>query len=159
MSDGSEPKCGNGKEHFNYTFSSKKWQKFYIFFFDSGSHSMPGNSKRGLSWEVDSVEPWIDGMNPGGSTNPLDAIQESFTRINPDTVWILTDGMFNCPGSGPAVRKLISSLNTNRLVRVNTVGYHRNPANFDAILGDIASDNNGTFFFSKSYRNGQMPTQ
>ena len=120
---------------------------------------MPGNSKRGLSWEVDSVEPWIDGMNPGGTTNPLDAIQESFTRINPDTIWILTDGMFNCPGGGPAVRKLISNLNTNRLVRVNTVGYHRNPANVDAILGDIASDNNGTFFFSKSYRNGKMPGQ
>jgi len=134
-------------------------QKFYIFFFDSGSEPMPGNSKRGLSWEVDSVEPWIDGMNPGGTTNPLDAIQESFTRINPDTIWILTDGMFNCPGGGPAVRKLISNLNTNRLVRVNTVGYHRNPANVDAILGDIASDNNGTFFFSKSYRNGKMPGQ
>ena len=133
--------------------------KFYIFFFDRGSHPMPGNSKRGLSWEVDSVEPWIDGMNPGGSTNPLDAIQESFTRINPDTIWILTDGMFNCPGGGTAVRKLISNLNTNRLVKVNTVGYHRNPANVDAILGDIATDNNGTFFFSKSYRNGQIPSQ
>ena len=133
-------------------------KKFYIYFFDSGSHAMPdGDSKMAFEWEVDSVENWVNGMTPRGCTNPLGAIEGTFNRINPDTVWLLTDGAFNCPGGGPAVRQLIGSLNINQSVTVNTVGFQRTPEKVDSILGDIAQDNNGTFYFSRSYPGGQVP--
>ncbi len=130
-------------------------KKFYIYFFDSGSTPMPGESKRGFKWEVDSVIPFVEEKDPGGSTNPLEALQDSFERIGPDTIWLLTDGRFNCRGGGGAVRNLIQNLNTNQLVRVNTVGFHRRPEGVDPILGEIAQDNNGTYYFSRSYKDGK----
>jgi hypothetical protein len=83
-------------------------------------------------------------------TDPREAIRDAFERIHPDTIWILTDGGFNGSGGSPAVRKLITQLNTNRLVRVNTVGFARYPRQVDRNLGAIAADNNGTFYFSRS---------
>lgn len=125
-------------------------KQFYVFFFDSDTTPMEGSSRRAFRWEVDQVKPWIQEQNPGGTTNPLEAIRDSFERIQPDTIWILTDGRFNNPGRGPAVRQLITDLNTNRLVRVNTIGFGRDPRSVDSVLGGIATDNNGTFFFSRS---------
>jgi prepilin-type N-terminal cleavage/methylation domain-containing protein len=135
-------------------------KKFYVYFFDSGTRPWindTNGSKYALQWEVDAAETWIKGVTPGGMTNPLGAIKDTFNRIGPDTVWLLTDGRFNCPGGGPAVHKLISTLNVNQNVSVNTVGFHRRPENVDSILGDIAQDNNGTFYFSRSYPGGQPP--
>ena len=135
-------------------------KKFYVYFFDSGTSPWindTNSSKYALQWEVDLAETWINGKRPGGCTNPLGAIKDTFNRIGPDTVWLLTDGRFNCPGGGPAVHKLISTLNVNQNVSVNTVGFHRRPENVDSILGDIAQDNNGTFYFSRSYPGGQPP--
>ena len=132
-------------------------KKFYIYFFDSGSTPMPGKSKRGFKWEVDSIISWVDDKDPGGSTNPLDALQDSFERIGPDTIWLLTDGRFNCRGGGNAVRDLIQNLNTNQMTRVNTVGFHRRPEGVDPILSEIAQDNNGTYYFSRSYKDGKPP--
>ena len=48
------------------------------------------------------------------------------------------------------MRTLITKLNTNRRVRVNTVGFARYPRQVDRNLGAIAADNNGTFYFSRS---------
>ena len=83
---------------------------------------MPGESKRGFMGGR-SIISWVDDKDPGGSTNPLDALQDSFERIGPDTIWLLTDGRFNCRGGGNAVRDLIQNLNTNQMTRVNTVGF------------------------------------
>lgn len=125
-------------------------KQFYVYFFDSDTTPMEGGSRRAFRWEVDQAKPWIREQTPGGTTNPLDAIQDTFERIQPDTIWILTDGRFNNPGRGPAVRQLITDLNTNRLVRVNTIGFGRDPRSVDSVLSGIATDNNGTFFFSRS---------
>jgi len=129
-------------------------QKFYIYFFDHETHPMPGSSKRGFRWEVDTVSSWIEEQSPGGFTDPLGSIQDTFERIQPETIWLLTDGRFNCPGGGRAVRELIQNINTNQLIRVNTVGFHRRPESVDSILGEIAQDNNGTYYFSRSHNLG-----
>jgi hypothetical protein len=91
-------------------------------------------------------------MNPGGMTNPLGAISDAFTRIQPDTIWILTDGYFNCPGRGAAVRQLINELNVGNRVTVNTIGFQRNRVGVDSVLSTIAQENGGTYFFSGSGR-------
>ena len=97
------------------------------------------------------MRPWIEEQQPGGSTDPRESIRDAFERIGPDTIWILTDGYFNGEGGGQGVRNLITELNTNRVVQVNTVGFAREPSRVDSrILGAIARDNNGTFYFSKS---------
>ena len=89
-------------------------------------------------------------MNPGGTTNPLGAISGAFTHIQPDTIWILTDGHFNCLGRGAAVKRLINELNVGNRITVNTIGFQRNPEGVDAVLSAIAQENGGTYFFSRS---------
>ena len=95
-------------------------------------------------------------MRPGGGTNPTTALKDAFNRIGPDTIWLLTDGMFNRNSN---VRNVILNLNPDQSVRVNTVGFHRRPERVDSVLGDIARDNNGTFYFSRSYPGGKRPNQ
>jgi prepilin-type N-terminal cleavage/methylation domain-containing protein len=125
-------------------------KKFYVYFFDSHSTGMPGSSRRGFAHDIDLCIDWINNMNPNRSTNPLGSISDAFTRIQPDTIWILTDGHFNCPGRGTAVRQLINELNVGNGVTVNTIGFHRNPEGVDSVLGIIAQENGGTYFFSRS---------
>ncbi len=128
----------------------KPTKKFYVFFFDSSSTGMEGGSRRAFKWEIDLVRPWIEEQAPGSRTDPRKAIRDAFERIKPDTIWILTDGRFNGSGGTTAVRNLITELNTNNLVRVNTVGFGRAPQYVDRNLGGIAIDNNGTYYFSRS---------
>jgi type II secretory pathway pseudopilin PulG len=126
-------------------------KKFYIYFFDSSTKPMAGGPRHAFRFQVDLIRPWVEKQSPGGSTDPRAAIRDTFERIQPDTIWILTDGWFNGSGGGAGVRKLITELNTNRLVRVNTVGFARTSSQVDRrTLSAIASDNNGTFFFSPS---------
>ena len=134
----------------NALSNMKPRKKFYVFFFDSSTIAMKGGPRRAFKWEIDLVRPWIEEQTPGSMTDPREAILDAFERIHPDTIWILTDGGFNGSGGSPAVRKLITQLNTNRLVRVNTVGFARYPRQVDRNLGAIAADNNGTFYFSRS---------
>jgi len=126
-------------------------KRFYITFFDHETFPMDGSSRHALRFHVDLVRPWIEAMNPRGTTDPRESIRDAFERIQPDTIWILTDGWFNGPGAGPGVHKLVAELNTNQMVRINTVGYARNPSRVDRrTLADIARDNNGTFYFAPS---------
>jgi hypothetical protein len=131
-------------------YKMKPTKKFYVFFFDSSSTGMEDGPRRAFKWEIDLVRPWIEKQSPGSTTDPSEAIRDAFERIHPDTIWILTDGGFNGSGGSTAVRKLITELNTNRLVRVNTVGFAREPQRVDRNLGGIAADNNGTYYFSRS---------
>jgi hypothetical protein len=134
-------------------------KKFYVYFFDNGVRSWTNDtnsSKYAFQREVDEAEIWINGMRPRGGTNPTAALKDAFTRIAPDTIWLLTDGTFNWNTN---VRNLVSKLNSDQSVTVNTVGFHRKPENVDPILGDIAKDNNGTFYFSRSYPGGKPPNQ
>ena len=131
-------------------FSPKK--KFYVYFFASYSTGMPGSSRRGFAHDIDLCISWINSMNPGGMTNPLGAISDAFTRIQPDTIWILTDGYFNCRGRGAAVRQLINELNVGNRVTVNTIGFQRNRVGVDSVLNTIAQENGGTYIFSGSGR-------
>ncbi len=131
-------------------YKMKPTKKFYVFFFDSSSTGMEGGPRRAFKWEIDLVRPWIEKQSPGSTTDPREAIRDAFERIKPDTIWILTDGGFNGSGGSTAVRKLITELNTDRLVRVNTVGFAREAQHVDRNLGGIAADNNGTYYFSRS---------
>ena len=134
-------------------------KRFYVHFFDRGSRPWindTNSSKYAYEWNVDAAETWIKEMRPGGGTNPSAALKDAFNRIGPDTIWLLTDGMFY---NSSSVRKLILNLNPDRSVTVNTVGFHRRPESVDSVLGDIARDNNGTFYFSRSYPGGKRPNQ
>ena len=129
----------------------KPTKKFYVYFFNSGHQGLSGGGARfATRLNVATAQSWIKSQHARGMTNPSSAISDAFERIKPDTIWILTDGMFNGPGGSTAVRSMINDLNKDRMVVVNTWGFHNDPDRVDRNLGGIANDNNGTFFFSRS---------
>jgi hypothetical protein len=79
----------------------------------------------------------------GGGTNPTRALEAAFA-MNPDTIWLLTDGQipdFIVPG--------IANLNAARAtpVRVNTIGLGRSKDISERYLLQIAVDNEGVYTF------------
>ena len=129
----------------------KPTKKFYVYFFNSGHQGLSGGGARfATRLNIATAQTWVKSQRAGGGTDPSSAIRDAFERIKPDTIWILTDGMFNGPGGSTAVRRMIDDLNKDRMVVVNTWGFHNDPKRVDRNLGGIANDNNGTFFFSRS---------
>ena len=72
--------------------------------------------------------------------------------MEPDTVWLLTDGIFTQLPGMTSVEVFIRELNADDKVRVNTIGFHNNRNSVDKSLGPIAGANGGTYRFVNSSR-------
>ena len=125
---------------------------FFIYYYNHGAIPMPGGPKKATKENLLIVSPWINGQPGSGSTNPRAALRDAFEKMEPDTVWLLTDGIFTqLPGLAP-VAALIRELNADDKVRVNTIGFHNNRNSVDKSLGPIAAANGGTYRFVNSSR-------
>jgi hypothetical protein len=130
---------------------------FYVFFFSNDSEGMPSgpvtldNPEPGIALNLVSATPanvafytrWVATRSYGGGTNPTRALEAAFA-MNPDTIWLLTDGQipdFIVPG--------IANLNAARAtpVRVNTIGLGRSKDISERYLLQIAVDNEGVYTF------------
>jgi hypothetical protein len=130
---------------------------FYVFFFSTDSEGMPSgpvtpdNPQPGIALNLVSATPanvafytqWVATRSYGGGTNPTRALEAAFA-MNPDTIWLLTDGQipnFIVPG--------IANLNAARAtpVRVNTIGLGRSKDISERYLLQIAVDNEGVYTF------------
>lgn len=85
---------------------------------------------------------WVDAEPATGSTNPVEALEIAFTRLKPDTIYLLTDGAFD---SDADIFALLSRLNPQAKVQINTIGFGLG-ANM-AVLERIARENRGTARF------------
>ncbi len=127
---------------------------FYIFFFNTGSQPMPVDPFDGQSKPAPDLVPalpktklayeyWIRNQMNGGGTDPTASLNAAFI-MNPDTIWLLTDGQIPdhiVPG--------IANLNAQRAtpVRVNTIGLGRSREISERYLLQIAVDNGGVYTF------------
>jgi len=152
-------------------------QNFYIYFFGDETFHMtnrrlmtatPGNisSTRRLMTatpgNISSTRQWVESMVPGGLTNPRDALTDAFKKLNPSTIWLLSDGKFTSVkrikyGSGrtrlqglQSVQRVVHKLNSDRAVRINTIGFAARENQVDGSLKDIARENGGTYSFIRS---------
>ena len=129
-----------------------KDKEFFIFYYNQTSHPMPGDPLPATSKSLTTVAPWINKRKAGGSTDPREALTAAFENMEPDTIWLLTDGIFlQRPGMTP-VAALLKKLNADQKVRINTVGFHKNRAAVDNSLGPIAAAHDGSFRFVDSSR-------
>jgi hypothetical protein len=115
--------------------------KFYVIFYDDTAVPFPGT--RWLSGRADaaSLEAWMAGQDPGGTTNPLPAFQIAFTQVHPrpDAIFFMTDGLF-----APEVADLIPPLNSaRRVVPIHTISFVDRSA--EPWLRKIAADSKGTY--------------
>ena len=126
-------------------------KEFFIYYYNHDSIPMLGGIKKATKESLRIVTPWIKGQIATGNTNPRAALRDAFEKMEPDTVWLLTDGIFmQQPGMTP-VAALIRELNDDE-VCVNTIGFHNNRNSVDRSLGPIAVANDGTYRFVNSAR-------
>ena len=126
-------------------------KEFFVYYYNHGSIPMPGGPKKATKENLLIVSPWINGQPGSGSTNPRAALRGAF-GMEPDTVWLLTDGIFTQLSGMTTVEAFIRKLNADDKVRVNTIGFHRDRKAVDRSLGPIAAANDGTFRFVNSAR-------
>jgi len=125
-------------------------KEFFVYYYNHDSIPMLGGIKKATKESLRITEPWINGRPAIGDTNPRKALRDAFNKTQPDTVWLLTDGIFmQQPGMIP-VATLIRELNAEDKVRVNTIGFHNNRNSVDKSLGPIAAANDGTYQFVNS---------
>lgn len=85
---------------------------------------------------------WIDGNAATGGTNPATALEIALTSLRPETIYLLTDGVFN---DEMDVFNVIARHNADRKVQINTIGFG---ADVNAnTLERIARDNRGAYRF------------
>jgi hypothetical protein len=127
-------------------------KEFFVYYYNHNSIPMPGEIKKATKENLRIVAPWIKGQSATGYTNPRAALRDAFEKMEPDTVWLLTDGIFMQQPGMPLVAALIRELNADNKVRVNTIGFHNNRNSVDRSLGPIAAANDGTYRFVNSSR-------
>jgi len=137
-------------------------ENYYIYFFDDKTMGMEeGNLLGATPGNIDGTRRWVDDLSASGYTNPRDALVGAFGKLNPSTIWLLSDGKFSSvkhvkKGSKtrlvplPSVLKIIRKLNGARNVRINTIGFAARQSHVDASLKDIAQENGGTYKFIRT---------
>lgn len=124
-------------------------KEFFIYFYYSAKLPMEGDPVPATEENIARIKPWVDAIPAAGGTDPRGALREAFDKHKPDTIWLMTDGIFKV-GNDVPVRRLIADLNKDKSVRVNTVGFGRKPKDVDKSLAPIAADNDGSFEFINS---------
>lgn len=118
--------------------------RFMVYFFSDGFEKLPVNTMPAAVPEnIRMAENWINGRRPDGTTHPVGAIADGF-RLQPDTVWLLTDGRFN---RDDQVLNLLRQVNPKAKARINTVAI-MDPAG-EKVLKQIAGQHDGTYRFVK----------
>jgi len=124
-------------------------KEFFIYFYYSASLPMDGEPLPATQDNIASIKPWANAIPAAGGTDPRGALRDAFGKHQPDTIWLMTDGIFKI-GNDVPVRRLIGDLNKDKTVRVNTVGFGRKQADVDKSLAPIAAENDGSFEFINS---------
>jgi hypothetical protein len=85
---------------------------------------------------------WTDSQQAGGGTDPARALEIALTALKPDTIYLLTDGVFD---DDSAVFALLKRHNPEGKVQINTIGFGYDVN--QAVLEQIARENRGTYRF------------
>ena len=124
-------------------------KEFFIFYYNTAAIAMPGGLTKPTREALARIIPWVYARVASGNTDPRDALRGAF-KLEPTTIWLLTDGVFLQKPGLERVHDLIKRLNTDGEVRVNTIGFHRDRQKVDRSLKPIAATNDGTYRFVNS---------
>jgi hypothetical protein len=138
-----EKACGELKRSIG---ALKPRQKFYVYFFSSGTYQMfyptQGEEKliRASPENVRKVTEWIDKFQEGGGgTQPKDSMLRAL-KLQPDTIFFLTDGAFD----GRVVADIRDN-NKDKKTCINTIGFETHAGEVNLI--PIANQNRGDYRF------------
>ena len=116
----------------------KRGFEFYVIFYSDDPLPMPGNQLVTVSEQSKRrVFSWFNRIHPAGGTNPSDAMRMAL-NLNPDAVWLLTDGEF-----GTEVLQVISRPRVMKRTQIHTIAFYSNKG--EVLLKQIARENNGQY--------------
>ncbi|MCE5277301.1 MAG: vWA domain-containing protein [Planctomycetaceae bacterium] len=133
----------------------KAGQRFAVILFDSGA---PIEFRKGLAAPTAEVRlalaRFLFQVKPLGQTDPQPALKRAFAALRTDSsadrrqlVHLLTDGEF--PDNAKAIR-LVTALNAQRFVQVNTYLYGSRSGVAESTLKTIAAENHGEYHWIKA---------
>ena len=118
-------------------------QVFAIFLYDDKSVFYPENGMLAAdSTTIAKTMVWFNPFKPGGNTNPVPSLRRAFTSLNPDTIVLMSDGVFN---KSEQVLAVIAELNAEKRVRIDTVSFPGGDENVRSMMQKIAAENKGTW--------------
>ncbi len=126
-------------------------QKFFVFLFSDRCHPMPrlagpNQLVPATSPNIEAAKRWILRQSPAEDTHPLSSVKRAL-RLNPDTIFLLTDGMFHDKTGPYLVDRAEMRLSTSHpeSVVINTIAFHCDKVPLLMMLRDIAVSYSGTF--------------
>jgi len=134
--------------------------KFYIYFFNKESEAMPSAAMlEATPTNIQRMSEWLQSRKAQGGTDPSDSIKSAFSH-KPTELFLLTDGAFRTRRDDPPVRDLLSSLNADKAVKVNTLGIGEllRGREGETALMLIAKENGGIYTFIDPGANTPRPT-
>ena len=118
-------------------------QVFALFLYDDNSSFYPENGMLAADrTTIKETMDWFNRFEPIHGTNPVPSLVLAFTSLNPDTIVLMSDGMFNEPEQVLAV---IAELNAEKRVRIDTVSFPGGNEDVRSMMQKIAAENNGTW--------------
>ena len=118
-------------------------QVFALFLYDNKSFFYPENGMLAAdSTTIKETMDWFNPFKPGGFTNPVPSLRRAFTSLNPDTIVLMSDGVFD---KSEQVLAVIAELNAEKRVRIDTVSFPGGDENVRSMMQKIAAENNGTW--------------
>lgn len=116
---------------------------FQVILFQTWPRQMPDQAMLpGTQANTRKCASWVDQEQSGGGTNPVGALEIALTKLKPDAIYLLTDGVFD---SDADVFALLQRLNPEGKVQICTIGFGRDVN--AATLQRIASENRGTYAY------------
>ena len=133
--------------------------KFYIYFFNRHSEAMPASAMLEATPDnIRRMSEWLRTREARGGTDPSDSINSAFSH-KPTELFLLTDGAFQTRRGEPTVRGLLNSLNTDKSVKINTLGIGESlrGREGETVLMLIAQENGGVYTFIDPNANSLDP--
>ena len=118
-----------------------KEQLFALCLYDSESFFNPKNGMLVADkMTIENTMDWFDRHSPLGGTDPVPSLVHAFTSLHPDTIILMSDGMFN---NREEVLAKIDELNAEKRVRIYTVSFPGGNEDVRLMMQKIATENGG----------------
>ncbi len=116
-------------------------ESFFVIFYDRQALPMPAaNLLPATPANVERVIEWTRQVSTGGGTNPTEALVLALSELDPDTIWLLSDGKF-----GVRVTDVIQQHNPEPRTHINTIAFLNRGG--ETVLKMIADQNDGDYKF------------
>lgn len=123
-------------------------QRFYVYIFSRekvrmfDSSKVPGQLELATTDNINKFISWLEGYQLQSGTYPKEAVAEAWEKLNPDVIFLLSDGQF-ASGDDTEAFVLRSSKRRAQQTKINTIGFQTQSG--EEVLRRIAEATGGEY--------------